>query len=72
MISECMPELILCVLILIQALLHRAERRDLYDRLMCRDVNDYKQARARDKPGTAVTHRHEQVMKRWRDRGEDV
>lgn len=60
-------ELVLCGIIVAQQIVHYAERRDLYDRLMSRDVNEYKHARARDKPKNGITSRHEQIMKRWRE-----
>ena len=59
-------ELILCAVIIIQAILHHIERRDLYNRIMCRDINDYNHAKARDKPAKTVS-RHEEKMKAWRD-----
>ena len=60
-------ELVLCGIIVAQQIVHYAERRDLYDRLMSRDVNEYKHARARDKPPAGTVSRHEQIMKRWRE-----
>ena len=48
------------VLILLLELFHRAERKDMYDRLMCRDASEYKKSAA--KPPYVVT------AQRWRDR----
>ena len=53
---------ILCGVIVLQYIIHYVERRDLYNRLMSRDLNDYK-----GKPIQRAMSAHEAVLKRWRE-----
>lgn len=57
--------IILCGVIVAQQILHYIERKELCDRLMSRDVTEYR-AKAREKP-VSVSKRHEQIMRRWRE-----
>lgn len=51
-------------LIFALSVLHRCERRELYDRMMCNNLAEYKG----DKPYAAKSA-HERILRRWR--GED-
>lgn len=54
---------IFAVLLVAQALLHRYERKDLYNRIMSRDYKDYKTA---DKPHPKHVSAHRKVIQKWR------
>jgi len=59
----------LLILILAQEIIHRAERKDLYNRIMCRDIDDYKhlgEPKA-DKAPSA----HDRALKKWRSKGKN-
>ena len=60
-------EYILLGIILLQCILHRAERKDLYTRLMCRDVQDYNSVNNKN-PKTHI-NRHKEVLNKWRGKG---
>ena len=53
--------------ILIQALLHYIERRDLYNRLMSKDLTEYKHS-GNSSP-KSIPSAHDRVLKKWRDKG---
>jgi hypothetical protein len=55
----------LLFIIAVQELLHRAERKDLYNRLMCRDINDYR----RGTPPYPPENAHKRTLKKWRNLG---
>ena len=55
----------LCAVIVIQAVLYHIERDKLLDRIMSRNLNEYK---ARDEPPVHHESAHDRVMKKWRDR----
>ena len=57
--------IILCAVIVIQAISHHIERGKLLDRIMSRNLNEYK---ARDEPPVHHESAHDRVMKKWRDR----
>ena len=58
---------LLCVIIFLQSLIHRAERKDLYNRIMSRNLTEYKG----EKP-LSVRSAHDRVIRRWRGKeGED-
>ena len=56
----------LCAVIVFIELMHMWERRDLYNRIMSKDIKDY-----RNFSGNAEMHhmpsRHDEVLQRWRD-----
>lgn len=54
---------IFAVLLVAQALLHRYERKDLYNRIMSRDYKDYK---TMDKPHPKHVSAHRKVIQKWR------
>lgn len=57
--------IILCAVIVIQAVSHHIERGKLLDRIMSRNLNEYK---ARDEPPVKHESAHDRVLKKWRDR----
>lgn len=52
----------LCGVIVIQQIIHHFERKDLYNRIMSRNLMDYKG----DSPGYQVSA-HKRVLNRWRE-----
>lgn len=58
---------ILCAIIIIQIIAHRYERKDLYDRIMSKNLSEYKQ-----KEPEHIHSAHRRVLNRWRDRGGDT
>lgn len=55
----------LCAVIVINELLHRRERKDLYDRLMSRDIETYKRA-SEHAEHERVESAHRRVIDNWR------
>ena len=55
---------VLCGIIIIQAISHHYERKDLYDRIMSKNLTEYK-----GEPGRRFRSAHERVMERWRKTG---
>ena len=55
---------VLCLVLALQMFLHWKERKDLYDRIMSRDLNEYKRS---NEPPKAVPSQLKRVMDRWRD-----
>ena len=55
---------ILCGVVVLQQVLHHAERKDLYNRIMSKNLTEYKG----ESPGYQVSA-HKQVLNRWRQRG---
>lgn len=64
-----MVDVILVAVILIQALLHYIERRDLYNRLMSKDLTEYKNSGS--PPPKSVPSAHDKVLRKWRNKGGD-
>jgi hypothetical protein len=52
---------ILCGIIVIQSVMHRFERKDLYNRIMSRTLTEYKGERR-----TGIKTAHDRVLNRWR------
>lgn len=61
-----MTEYILLGVIALQAILHCIERRDLYNRIMSRDLKEYKGQERSYMPSA-----HDRVLKRWRRKDAD-
>ena len=61
-----MVEIILVAVILTQSLLHYAERRDMTDRLMSKNLTDYKQGG--NPPPKQIPSAHDRTLKRWRSK----
>lgn len=59
---------ILCGIIVLQQIIHHFERKDLYNRIMSRNLTEYKG----DLPSYCASA-HKQVLQRWksRKRGDD-
>ena len=53
----------LCGIILFQQIIHHCERKDLYNRIMSKNLTEYKG----DSPGYQVSA-HRRVLNRWRYR----
>lgn len=60
--------IILIVLIALQSCLCYFERKGLYDRLMSRDIKDYRNKSILNDRKTPVTA-HKRTLKNWRDTG---
>ena len=54
--------LALCGVIVIQQIIHHRERQDLYNRIMSKNLTEYKG----ESPGYQVSA-HKRVLKRWRN-----
>lgn len=52
---------ILCGVIILQSIIHRFERKDLYNRIMSKNLTEYK-----GEKGISVKSAHDRVIKRWR------
>lgn len=52
----------LCGVIVIQQIIHHFERKDLYNRIMSKNLTEYKG----DSPGYQVSA-HKRVLNRWRE-----
>lgn len=57
---------ILCVIIIVQEILHHLERKDLYDRIMSKTLTEYKGEKCEK------VFAHERVLKRWRKKGGEI
>lgn len=64
-----MSELIFLGVIILQSIIHFAERRDLYTRIMCSDAADYKSITKGETKKT-VKSAHKRVLDSWRKRGD--
>lgn len=53
----------LCGIIVIQQIIHHIERKDLYNRIMSKNLTEYKG----ESPGYQVSA-HKRVLNRWRER----
>ena len=60
-------DIILIAVIVLQSLLHYRERRDLYTRLMSKDLTDYNRTKS-PPPKKHIPSAHERVLKRWRNK----
>jgi hypothetical protein len=63
-----MLELLLVAFIIIQAFLHSIERRDMLNRLMSKDLTDYKQGGV---PPKHIPSAHNRVLNKWRNKAGD-
>ena len=57
-LSACAAVIVICVT-------SSRERRDLYNRIMCADINEYETILGKPAPPKPIS-RHEQIMKDWR------
>lgn len=61
-----MIKYILCGIIILQALAHHFERRDLYNRIMSKNLAEYKSGKA-----PSVVSAHNRVLNKWRGKDGD-
>ena len=60
--------IILSAVIILQAIFHYLERRDLYNRIMSKNLTEYKQGRT---PPLPVPSAHDRVLNNWRNKAGD-
>ncbi len=65
-----MLEIILIAVIIIQGISHFIERRDMYNRLMAKDLAEYNQSK-KTPPPKHIPSAHERVLNRWKNRAGD-
>lgn len=58
--------ILLCVVIIGQNIIHYIERRDLYNRLMSKNLTEYRQDNKT--PTTPIQSAHSRTLKKWRNR----
>ena len=61
-----MLEIILIAVIILQGISHFIERRDMYNRLMSKDLTEYN--RSKRTPPKHIPSAHERVLNRWKNR----
>ena len=61
--------ILLITVIVIQAITHFFERRDMYNRLMSKDLTEYKQGGT--KPPKHIPSKHELTLRKWRNKAGD-
>lgn len=54
----------LCGVIVIQSVIHHIERKDLYNRIMCKNITEYKGDYERSQKSA-----HQSAIERWRNKG---
>lgn len=57
--------IILTAIIIIQAIIHYVERRDMLNRLMSKSLSEYKQGK---NPPQAVPSAHSRALNKWRNK----
>jgi hypothetical protein len=57
---------ILIGVVVAQQIVHAIERRDLYNRLMCRDLTDYKRNTGGEADKETRSTAHEKAIDKWR------
>lgn len=67
-----MKLVIVCLSLIIaaQQLLHYKERESLYNRLMSRNLDEYKRASGKDAPAEKRESPHQRAIRDWHERGE--
>ena len=58
----------LIAVIIVQSFIHFIERRDMYNRLMSRDLTEYKKS---GKPPIHIPSAHTRTLQKWRDKAGD-
>lgn len=56
----------LCAVIILQMIIQHFERRDLYNRIMSKNMTEYK-----NEPAPKFVSAHQKVLERWRKKGGD-
>ena len=64
-----MLEFILIAVIVLQSIIHFIERRDMCNRLMSKNLTEYKQSDK--KPPQHIPSAHDRVLNKWRDKAGD-
>jgi hypothetical protein len=64
-----MFEIILIAVIILQTVFHFIERRDMYNRLMSRNLTEYKQGG--EPPNIHIPSAHSRVLNKWRNKAGD-
>jgi hypothetical protein len=64
-----MFEIILIAVIILQAIIHYIERRDMLNRIMSKSLTEYKQSDK--KPPKHIPTAHERVLHKWRNKAGD-
>lgn len=59
-------EIILIAIIILQAIFHYFERRDMYNRLMSKSLSEYKQVGKN--PPKHIPSAHDRILNKWRNR----
>ena len=62
----------LSLIVLAQQLLHYKERKDLYNRLMSRNLDEYKRVCSKDTTAEKRESPHQRAIRDWRERGESM
>ena len=62
-------DIILIAVIVLQSILHYCERRDLYNRIMSKDLSDYKKNDKNLPPH--IPSAHDRVLNKWRNKAGD-
>ena len=62
----------LSLIIAAQGIMHYRERKDLYNRLMSRSLDEYKRACGRGEPAEKRESPHQRAIRDWRERGESM
>lgn len=61
-------DIFLIAVIVLQSILHYCERRDLYNRIMSKDLSEYKK---NDKLPPPIPSAHDRVLNKWRNKAGD-
>lgn len=59
-------DIILIAVIVLQSILHYCERRDMYNRLMCKDYTEYNKGKT--PPPKHTPSAHDRTLNRWRNK----
>lgn len=59
-------DIILIAIIVLQSIFHYYERRDMYNRLMSKNLTEYKQGGK--PPPKHIPSAHDRVLQKWRDK----
>lgn len=62
---------LLIAVIVIQAIIHFIERRDMYNRLMSKDLSDYHNNSGKIPPKKHIPSAHSLTLQRWRNKAGD-
>ena len=69
-----MKLVIVCLSLIIaaQELMHYRERESLYNRLMSRNLDEYRRACSKEAPAEKRESPHQRAIRDWRERGERI